>query len=184
MKIPLVVVLMCVLAVPSGAATLDIYRKHLTHPTEIQGYPCAKDYAWFFSDGHLNRCFLSRDTDIGKAHIPRGSIVELFQDGRLSYVMLNHDTVIGSVRCSGGGLLGPAEGAMTALYPSGQVRSCFLPADAAVQGVPCARATFWTAIMGHDEAVEFYEDGRLRSCGLAEDFGGQKKNMVWKSAAK
>jgi hypothetical protein len=36
----------------------------------------------------------------------------------------------------------------------------------------------------YDHGIEFYRNGRLKSCGLAEDFNGQKKNTLWKSAAK
>jgi hypothetical protein len=40
------------------------------------------------------------------------------------------------------------------------------------------------SLHGPDPGLYFHEDGRLRSCRLAEDFGGQKKNTIWKSAAK
>lgn len=32
------------------------YRKTLNLPEEIQGYPCAKGYAWFFVAGKLEHC--------------------------------------------------------------------------------------------------------------------------------
>ena len=159
----------------SAAAPSETQRKYLDQPTVIQGYPCARDYAWFFPDGHLNRCTVSREFDFGETHIPEGSIIELFPDGSLRYVMLKHDTVVGSVRCSGGGPLGPAEGAITVLYPSGKLKSCYLARDEAVQGVPCGSGGFWKATVGHDQAVEFYENGKLKSCRLNQDFANQKR---------
>jgi hypothetical protein len=36
----------------------------------------------------------------------------------------------------------------------------------------------------YDHGIEFYRNGRLKSCGLAEDFNGQKKSTLWKSAAE
>jgi hypothetical protein len=185
MKKSLLVVLTCFGWAYLCAATPDSYRKTLDKPTVIQGYSCAKGYAWFYSDGKLENCAVSQDTQFGEALLPRGSIVHLKPDGRPDYAMMQHDSEVAGVKCSGGNwLLGPSEGAVTVFYPSGKLKLCFLPGDAVVQGVPCARGTFWTAIAGHDEPVEFYEDGRLRSCGLAEDFGGQKKNTIWKPAAK
>lgn len=185
MKKPLLIVLTCFGWVSLGAATPNIYRKTLAQPTVIQDYPCAKGYAWFYPDGKLEDCAVSQDTQFGEALLPRGSIISLRPDGRPKDAMMQHDSVVAGVKCSGGNwLLGPSEGAVTAFYPSGKLKLCFLPQDEAVQGVPCARGTFWTAIVGHDEPVEFYEDGRLHSCGLSEDFGGQKKNTIWKAAAK
>lgn len=101
------------------AATPKTKRKHLDQATIIQGHPCARDFAWFFPDGNLSRCTLSREFDFGEAHLPEGSIIQLFPNGNLRFVMLEQNTLISGVRCSGGGPLGPAEGAITVLYPSG-----------------------------------------------------------------
>lgn len=159
---------------PSTALS-QTQRKHLDQPTVIQGYPCAKDYAWFFPDGRLNRCTVSREFDFGEAHIPEGSIVELFPNGGLRYVMMKGNTVVSGIRCAGGGPLGAAEGAVTELYPSGKLKSCYLPEDQLVQGVPCASGGFWKAIAGHDQAVQFYENGKLKSCRLSRDFRSRKR---------
>ncbi len=159
----------------SAGTSPEAYRKHLDQPTVIQGYPCASDYTWFFPDGRLNRCTVSREIDFGEAHIPEGSIIELFPDGRLSYVMMKHDTVLSGVRCSGGGLLGPAEGSVTVLFPGGKLKLCYLAGDQVVQGVPCAGGGFWKAAVGHEQAAEFYENGKLKSCRLSQDFGNHKR---------
>ncbi len=158
----------------SAAAPPETQRKHLDQPTVIQDYPCASGYAWFFPDGRLSRCAVSREIAFGEAHLPEGSIIELFPDGRLRYVMLKHDTVVSSVRCSGGGSLGPAEGSVTVFYPSGKLKLCYLAGDQVVQGVPCASGGFWKATVGHEQAVEFYETGELKSCRLSQDFGNHK----------
>ena len=157
------------------AAAPETQRKHLDQPAVIQGYPCATGYAWFFPDGHLNRCTVSREVDFGGAQIPEGSIIELFSNGDLRYVMMKHDVLLSGVRCSGGGPLGPAEGSVTVLYPSGKLKLCYLVGDQVVQGVPCARGGFWKAVSGHEQAVEFYENGKLKSCLLSQDFGSHKR---------
>ncbi len=176
MRIALLLVILIaasILAVAAGAP--ETYRKHLDQPTVIQGYLCARDYAWFFKDGRLSRCFVSRDFDVGETRVPEGSIVDLWPNGGLHYVTMKHDTLVSGVRCSGGGLLGPAEGAITVLFLSGKLKLCYLAGDQTVQGVPCASGGFWKATTGHDQAVEFYEDGKLKSCRLSRNFGGHKR---------
>jgi hypothetical protein len=158
-----------------SVASPETHRRHLDQPAVIQYYPCDRGYAWFFPDGSLNRCTVSRQIDFGEAHLPEGSIIVLFPNGRLRFVMLKHNTVVSDVRCSGGGPLGPAEGSVTVLYPNGKLKSCYLVMDEAIQGVPCASGGSWKAIAGHDQAVEFYENGKLKSCRLSQDFANQKR---------
>ncbi|MGA2651666.1 MAG: hypothetical protein ABSF28_14135 [Terracidiphilus sp.] len=157
-------------------ATPQTTRKMLHQPIEIQGYPCANDFAWFYADGHLQRCFVSRETTIGEINIPKGSIVNLLPDGRPEYAMLAQDTLLLGMDCSGGGPLGPGEGAMTDLYPSGKFQLCFLAEDQVVQGVPCGGGGFFHAIVGHDVPVELHENGKLKSCRLTADYAGHHRN--------
>jgi hypothetical protein len=49
-------------------------------------------------------------------------------------------------------------------------RSCYLSADAMVQGVPCMRGTFLREMRTRGRtAVHLFEDGRLRQCVAARD---------------
>jgi antitoxin component YwqK of YwqJK toxin-antitoxin module len=155
------------------------HRTKLAQATEIQGYACAKDYAWFYSDGKLQRCTTSREIAVGVAQVQRGSIIELLPDGRPSYVMMLHDAAVGEVECSGGNwLLGPSEGAMVVLYPSGKLKQCWLAKEQVVQGVPCMRGGF-LGLFGdgarRDGGAKFYESGKLESCTLAKDYGGKRR---------
>lgn len=175
MKAVLLLTVLIGTSLRAAATSPETQRRHLDQPTVIQNYPCAKDYAWFFADGRLNRCFISRDIDLGATRIPEGSIIELWPNGEIRYVMMKHNTVVSGVRCSGGGPLGPAEGAITVLYPAGgKLKSCYLAGDQIVQGVPCAGGGFWKATLGHDQAVEFYQSGKLKSCRLSQAFGDHK----------
>jgi hypothetical protein len=146
----------------------------LHEPAEIQGYPCAKGFAWFYADGRLERCTVSRDTAFGEARVPAGSIVVLRPNGKPEYVMLVHNSPILGYNCAGGGPLGPAEGAMTSFYASGKLRVCWLAGDQVVQGVPCkAAGGFLSAIFHHGGFfTDFYESGKLHSCTLSQDYGG------------
>jgi len=176
----------------NSQSRLVTHRTKLKQDTEIQGYPCAKGYTWFYADGKLSECAVSQETQYGEALIPRGSSIDLKPDGRPEIAMLEHDSEIAGVKCSGGNwLLGPREGAMTSFYPSGKLKLCYLAGDRVVQGVPCRHeesilgVAYGIAIKHpNDPDIEFYESGKLKSCTLSEDFGGQKKNTLWKAAAK
>jgi len=172
----LFVVAVIVISAARAAEQPQLTRKKLDQPQTIQGYPCASEYAWFYADGHLQRCFVSRDTAFGEISIPTGSIVNLSQDGRPQYAMLAHDTLILGMKCSGGSPLGPAEGAMTGLYPSGKFHHCFLAEDQVVQSVHCGSGGIFHAIVGQDIPVEFYETGKLKSCRLTADYAGRHRN--------
>ena len=165
----------CVCAKAAAQST----RRTLDQPTVIQGYSCAKGYAWFYNDGKLRRCTVSQETQFGEALIPRGSILYLKPNGSRDGVQLSHGTLIHDVLCDGGSFLGPAEGSMVGFYPSGKLKICYLPKDQDVQGVPCAHGGILATLTGPDPGVYFYENGKLQSCRLAKDFGGLRKSAVW-----
>jgi len=154
-------------------------RQTLDQPREINGVACARGVAWFYPDGRLQQCTSSREIAVGEAQVQRGSIIVLLPDGRPNYVMMLHDAAVGEVECSGGNLLlGPSEGAMTALYPSGKLKQCWLAKNQVVQGIPCMRG----GVLGlfgdgarRDGGAKFYESGKLESCTLAKDYGGKKQ---------
>jgi hypothetical protein len=175
---------LCVLqCAASASAPARTERRKLAQPAEIQGYPCARGYAWFYGDGKLQRCFVSRETQLGEALVPKGSFISLKPEGALDGVQMARSTRIHDVLCDGGGFLGPAEGSWVGLYPNGKLKGCYLTGNQEVQGVPCAHGGIF-ASLASDPAVNFYESGNLRSCRLSRDFNGQKKNTIWKQADK
>jgi hypothetical protein len=151
-----------------------IHQVKLQQDTVIQGYPCARGYASYYSGGRLASCGVSKETAFGEATLPERSILSLLEDGRPEGAMMAHDTVIAGVKCGGGNwLLGPSEGAATGFYPNGKLKICFLAGDQAVQGVPCMTAGF-IGMFGdgarRDGGAQFYETGKLKSCTLTRDF--------------
>jgi hypothetical protein len=174
--LPFLALLLCGLSLSAQAGTRPaVTRKTLPQPTEIQGYPCAKGYAWFFDDGRLNRCTVTREIAFGEARIPAGTYIVLHPDGTPDFIQMPHDAPILGLKCQGGSWLGPSEGSVVAFYPSGKLKLCYLAGDQRVQGVPCAHGGFWATLSGVDPGVEFDESGKLRACRLARDFGGQRK---------
>ncbi|MGP8260336.1 MAG: hypothetical protein ACLQM6_10340 [Acidobacteriaceae bacterium] len=184
----LVAVLVVTVAVGCGVTLIAqsgsaVQRTKLTEAREIQGYACATGYAWFYADGKLESCAVSKEFKFGEVKLPVGSIVSLMHDGRPKGAMMAHDTVIAGVKCSGGNwLLGPSEGAATGFYPNGKLKVCYLAGDQVVQGVPCRHeesilGVAYGIVVKHpnDPDIEFYESGKLESCTLAKDYGGKRR---------
>jgi hypothetical protein len=153
----------------------EVHRNTLKSPAEIQGYPCAKGYAWFYADGRLNRCTVTREIPFGEARIPAGSYIALNPDGTPDLVQMSHDAPVLGLTCQGGSWLGPGEGSVVAFYPSGKLKLCFLAHEQIVQGVPCAKGGFIATNTGVDPGVSFHESGKLSACKLSRDFGAQHK---------
>ncbi len=152
-----------------------VTRKTLDHPTEIEGYSCAKGFAWFFDDGRLNRCTVTRETAFGEASIPAGTYIALNPDGTPNFIQMSHDAPILAMTCRGGSFLGSGEAAVVTFYPSGKLKVCSLAGDQIVRGVPCAAGGLIASLRGVDPGVLFYESGKLRACKLARDYGSQHK---------
>jgi hypothetical protein len=153
----------------------EVHRSTLKSPVEIQGYPCAKGYAWFYANDRLNRCTVTREIAFGEARIPAGSYIALNPDGTPNLVQMSHDASILGLICQGGSWLGPGEGSVVAFYPSGKLKLCFLADEQTVQGVPCAKGGFLATSTGVDPGVSFHESGKLSACKLARNFGKQRK---------
>ena len=90
----------CAAAEGSGPQT---ERKTLDAPTVIQGYPCARGYAWFYHDGALRSCAVSKEIQFGEATAPSGSRIHLTPAGKPDFVFLSGDAKVAGHECRGGG---------------------------------------------------------------------------------
>ena len=151
------------------------YRKTLDQPTETQRYPCAKGYAWFYDDGRLSRCTVTREIPFGEARIPAGSYIALNPDGSPDLVQMSRDARILGLTCNAVKGVEIGEGAVVAFYHSGKLKLCFLAHAQTVQGVPCAKDGFFATLTGVDPGVSFDESGKLRASKLSKDSGAQHK---------
>ena len=158
------------------------HRMKLQEPREIQGYPCAKGYAWFYSNGNLQRCTVSRDITFAEARVPAQSIISMQADGKPNSVSLFHDSEVAGYTCRGGGLLGPSESWTTAFFPTGKLKLCWLASDQIIQGVPCMHASFMGDVFGGSAGTYFYESGKLKSCKLSKDYGIQHRGQRFAQA--
>jgi len=161
-------------AVPAGAqeARPKVVRSKPAQPVEIDGVPCAAGYVFREEGtGRLHQCRLDRDAVVRNADLKKGTTVALNPDGSIRYVFLPGTTMVGEHSCRGGG-----HDWMTHFHPNGELRLCWLSRDEVVQGVPCARATFWGEFLGGKYATtEFHDNGSLASCvaSAAADIGSR-----------
>lgn len=160
------VVWLCLAALAYGQGERsNLERRRLSRPTDLQGFRCAADYAWFYPGGALESCRVERDTPFGEARVGAGSWIFLRSDGKPWSVFLRHDTKIGQSTCMGSAM--GREGSSTVFFPSGKLKLCFLAADQEIQGVPCAHGGFFSGMFGGDVSTEFYENGELHACRAA-----------------
>jgi hypothetical protein len=162
-------------AVPASAQDPrpKVVRSKAAQPVEVDGVPCAAGYV-FREDGtgRLHQCRLERDAVVRNAGLKKGTTVALNPDGSIRYVFLPGTTIVGERSC-----LGQGHGWMTHFHANGELKSCWLSRDEVIQGVPCARATFFGEFFGRNYAVtEFHENGALASCvaSASAEVGGQR----------
>lgn len=157
-----------------SASEPNAVRNKISHDSTIQGFPCARGAAWFYPDGSLNQCTLSRPAAIGDLRVPRGSVVEFWPSGTAHLLMLPHAGLLAGYRVRGGTRFGLSRGATTAFYRSGELRSFYLVGNQTIQGVPC-RGGSWNTLTdptGSETEVELYPDGKIQSCKLSQNFSG------------
>jgi hypothetical protein len=170
----------CGLQAADCAPQPQVHRRFLQQPVEIDGYPCAKGWAWFFPDSRLNRCTVTREIPFGEARIPAETYIDIDDDGSPDFIQMTHDAPILGMTCMGGSWLGSGEGAMVSFYRSGKLKQCFLAGDQIVQGVPCMNGGLLGD--GTGSGAMFYESGKLKSCKLTRDFGTFKRGQRFEQA--
>ncbi|MFP5228231.1 MAG: hypothetical protein ACLGXA_11450 [Acidobacteriota bacterium] len=170
--------LLCLLLVTGvslcRASEPNAIRNKVARNTTIQGYPCARGAAWFYPDGALDQCTLSRAAAVGDLRVPRGSVIELWADGGVRYVMLPRAMALAGFRVRGGSQHALSRGVTTAFYRNGELHSFYLVRNQVIAGVPC-RGGAWNTFtdpLGGENLVELYPNGKLESCALSRDFGG------------
>jgi hypothetical protein len=123
--------------------------------------PCKHGWVQIDANGVPVGFTASREIDLGRFKIPADTWVIQNGDGVVTACAFPQDTEVQGHLCSGGGLLGGAEGIQTAFYPDGALKSYFLRADTRIQGIPCMATVF--------VPVDLYEDGGLKACALSEE---------------
>jgi hypothetical protein len=124
----------------------------------IRGRPCKKGWLRLHPNGVPSSFTASREIQFGKLQIPADTWVMQNEKSLVLVCAFPSNIEIHGVLCKG---TGGAKGVQVALYASGALKRVFLAQDCRIQGVPCAANIF-------SGAVDFYEDGRLKSCKLSD----------------
>jgi hypothetical protein len=126
----------------------------------IGGRPCKKGWLHLHANNVPAAFTAAHEIEEGRLKIPVDTWVLQTAEGVVTTCAFPRDTEVQGILCKG---TGGAKGAQVAVYPSGALKQVFLARDMRIQEVPCAA----DAISG---AVEFYEDGKLKSCLLSESY--------------
>lgn len=139
--------------------------------TEVQGVPCTGGIE-YYANGNLMHCSLARDDTLSGQPLAAGTGVHFTEEGDFEWCFLRETTEIQGYLCKGEG-----HGFMTRFYPNGQLKTAWLAEDQIIQGIPCAKFRFLSALIGWVEdkgekngSTGFHENGLLRKCELSENF--------------
>jgi hypothetical protein len=121
-------------------------------------------YAWFFANGKVSDCHVSREIRFGDLTIQASSEISLTENDAPKSVFLAKDAREGNIVCRGG-----ERAWSTALYTTGRLKTCWLASDTVIDGIPCVRASFAADVFGGGAETDFDESGRLKACKLARD---------------
>lgn len=148
----------------AGLNTAGRSIMRLSEDVDVRGRPCKRGWLKLHPNGVPSSFTAACELEFGKLKVPADTWVMQDENGLVVACALPRDMEIQGVLCRG---TGGAKGVQLEVYPSGALKRAFLAKDAVIQGVPCASGV----VSG---IVEFYEDGRLKSCKLndAYSYGG------------
>ncbi|MFT3783087.1 MAG: hypothetical protein QM790_13850 [Nibricoccus sp.] len=145
---------------PAQVETKGRSIMRLSDDVVIQGRPCKRGWLRLHPNGVPSSFTLSRELRIGSLQIPADTWVQQNEKGVVVLCAFPADTEVQGLVCRG---TGGAKGVQVELHPSGTLKKMFLARDTYIQGVPCAANMF-------SGMVEFYENGRLKSCKLSDAY--------------
>ena len=126
------------------------------------------DETEYYTNGNIEFCFLGKSDTLSGQPLPKGTGVHFTEEGVFDWCFLQQDTEIQGHLCRGDG-----HDFMTSFYPNGQLRTAWLAVNEVIQGIPCAKFRFLSAVFagihGKTGQTSFYEDGQLRYCELSEN---------------
>jgi hypothetical protein len=135
---------------------------------EIQGISCVGSVE-YYQNGKLTSCTLGCEDTLSGQPLPAGTIVHFTPEDHFDWCFLQQNTLIQGHLCRG-----EDHEFMTCFHPNGQLKIAWLAQDEIIQGIPCAKFQFLSALLGwvagdKDGSTGFHENGRLRYCALSEN---------------
>lgn len=140
---------------------------YMTENHTIQGFPCEKGWIHFRKNWNLLSFQLSKDFIYKNETLPAHTWIHFpYHDTLTGHVCsFPYDYKVQGYLCGGSG---GYKGTHTGFYNSGKLRSFFPPEDVIVDGIPCEASLLAN--------VKLYENGRIKSCKLAEHYRVDGKN--------
>jgi|TARA_B100001079_G_scaffold242823_1_gene229139 hypothetical protein len=122
----------------------------------------------YYQNGYIEFCILAREDTLSGQILPEGTGVHFSENGVFDWCFLQQDTNIQGHLCRGSG-----HNFMTSFYPNGQLKTGWLANDEIIQGIPCSKFRFMSAIFvsfhGKSGQTSLHENGALQYCELSED---------------
>jgi len=135
---------------------------------EVDGVPCTGGVE-YYENGNLMHCSLARDDTLSGQPLAAGTGVHFTEEGVFEWCFFRENTLVQGYLVRGQG-----HGFMTRFHPNGKVRTTYLAEDQVIQGIPCAKFRFLSAVFNgfHNKHgnTSFHENGQLSYCELSENF--------------
>ncbi len=131
---------------------------------DVQGIPCTGQLE-YYPNGSLKFCTLAREDTLSGQPLAAGTMVHFDEQGFVDWCFLQENTRIQGHFCRGEG-----HGFQTGFHPNGQIELAWLVEEEEIDGVPCAKFSFFSDVLGGPSGVHFHENGRLKSCKLSRQF--------------
>ena len=133
-------------------------------PQEVS---CSNEIEYYQND-YIEFCILAREDTLSGEIFPSGTGIHFSENGIFDWCFLQQDTNIQGHLCRGSG-----HNFMTSFYPNGQLKTGWLANDEIIQGIPCSKFRFMSAIFvsfhGKSGQTSLHENGALQYCELSED---------------
>lgn len=139
---------------------------YMTENHNIQGFPCEKGWIHFNKEWQLMSFQLSKDFHYKSTLLPACTWFHFPYHADQTGVIYSfpYDYEVQGYLCGGSG---GYKGTHTSFYDSGKLWRFFPPDDVIVTGVPCEASMM--------VSVNLYENGKIKSCKLAENYQADGK---------
>jgi len=137
----------------------------------------------YYQNGSIEFCILAREDTLSGQIFPEGTGVHFSENGVFDWCFLQQDTNIQGHLCRGSG-----HNFMTSFHPNGQLKTGWLANDEIIQGIPCSKFRFMSAIFasfhGKPGQTSFHENGVLQYCELSENMIIEEKSYTKTDAVR
>lgn len=137
---------------------IPLTKRVLAQPTKIHGILC-RDSVTLYENGKLYRCILQQAQTIRQKPLPDSTVVTFYPDGVVNMVKFPHEAMLKGHLCRG-----------ATFNSNGKLYMLDLTRDEEIQGIPCKARSADDSLRWSGPYVEFWSNGKLRTCWLAKDF--------------